>query len=162
MRLVRALMGTSSSRRVERIAPTPPRRERAARTVSYLLIFAAGIWGLFGTLPQSLEVATHPWHLVVWFMFMSTSLVAAVSSLLGKYLGEFAVLPFLIGGAAMYSLAMLSVVITGENPGSGIGLFLVTALAAKLLGRFFSLSQLVRNPFVLLRVARHKRGGGGG
>ena len=162
MRPVRVPMGTSSSRRVERIAPTPPRRERAARTVSYLLIFAAGIWGLFGTLPQSLEGATHPWHLVVWFMFMSTSLVAAVSSLRGRYLGEFAVLPFLIGGAAMYALAMLSVVITGENPGSGIGLFLVTALAAKLLGRFFSLSQLVRNPFVLLRVARHKRGGGGG
>ena len=154
-------MGTSSSRRVERIAPVPPRRERAARTVSYLLIFSAGIWGLFGTLPQSLEGATRTWHLVVWFVFMSTSLVAAVSSLRGRYLWEFAVLPFMIGGATIYSLAMLSVVISGESPGSGIGLFLVTALAAKLLGRFFSLSQLVRNPFVLLRRVRCKRGGGG-
>lgn len=162
MRPVRVPMEKSSSRHVERIAPIPPVRERAARTVSYLLIFSAGIWGLFGTLPQSLADATNTWHLAVWFMFMSTSIVAAVSSLLGRYLWEFAILPFLIGGAAIYSLAMLAVVITGENPGSGIGLFLVTALAAKLLGRFFSLSQLVRNPFVLLRRSRRKRGGGGG
>ena len=156
-------MGDPSQHRpLERIAPVPSRRERISRTVSYLLIFSAGIYGAFGTLPQSLEAATHAWHLAVWVAFMSTSLIAAVSSGLGRYLWEFAVLPFIIGGASIYALAMLSVVVTGENPGSGIGLFLVTALATKLLARFFSLSQLVINPLDLLRVSRFGRGSDGG
>ena len=149
-------------RRLEHITPVPPRRERISRTVSYLLIFAAGIYGVFGTLPNSLEAATDAWHLTVWVSFMSTSLIAAVSSCRGRYLWEFAVLPFIIGGAAIYSLAMLSVVVSGENPGSGIGLLLVTALSVKLLARFFSLSQLVINPLDLLRAARRDGGSGGG
>ena len=149
-------------RRLERITPVPPRRERISRTVSYLLIFAAGIYGVIGTLPNSLEAATHAWHLTVWVAFMSTSLIAAVSSCRGRYLWEFAVLPFIIGGASIYSLAMLSVVVSGENPGSGIGLLLVTALSVKLLARFFSLSQLVVNPLDLLRAARRDGGSGGG
>lgn len=134
------------------IGPVPPKRERVARTVGHLFLLSAGAWGVFGTLPQSLDAVTHPWHLAIWALFMSTSLVAAVSSVCGKYLWEFAALPFMFGGCLIYIVAMFSVVVTGENPGSGIGLFMVSALASYLVARFFSLSQLVRNPLVLWRA----------
>lgn len=122
----------------------PTRGERVLRSLAYLLMVCAGVYGVFGELPHSLESITTPFHLVLWSLFMCSVIVAAFGTLFGKMLLEYSVLIFGAGACVIYVAAMASVVVTGENPGSGVGLCLVAALACCLGSRFTYLRNLLK------------------
>lgn len=124
----------------------PSRAERLFRGTGHLMLFAGGLWGFLGPLPVSMAAATNPLLLAVWFLFMSTSLVAAVSVFTGKWVWEYAVLPLTGGGTLIYAVAMLGAVVAGVSPGSGLAMFATAALTCYIAARWVSLRALVGNP----------------
>lgn len=130
--------------------PVPSLGERVSRCIGHGGLVIAGIYGAVGTLPKSLLFAAEPVQLMVWSMFLCTGLIAAVATLRGAFLVEYAMLPFMTGGVLVYWAAIGWVVITGENLGSGVAWGLMTSLSAYLCARMFSLNQLVRGPARLL------------
>src|SRR5690606_39861961 len=92
----------------------PPLGERLARAVGHTSMAGAGVYGALVSLPKSLLLATNPILLVVWALFMLTSLVAAHAAFQGQYLYEYAALPFMFGGVAIYGVAIRSEEHTSE------------------------------------------------
>lgn len=130
--------------------------ERALRAAGHALLAAGGVWGAFVALPKSLLLATNPVLLVVWAVFMLSGFAAAFAALKGKYLHEFALLPFMAAGVLIYVAAMAHVIIVVGNLGSGVGLFVVSAQACYIAARWVSLSQLLRSPLRLLPWRKSK------
>ena len=135
----------------------PPLGERLARAIGHTLLAGAGVYGALSTLPKSLLLATNPVLLVVWVLFMLTGLVAAHAAFRGQYLYEYAALPFMFGGAAIYVVAMAHLVVTGANLGSGVAMFVVAGLACYIVARWFSLNQLLHSPLRLLFRRKSRR-----
>lgn len=135
----------------------PSRGERIARSVGHFGFFVAAIWSLVGVMPQSIEGAVSGTQLVILGVFMSTGLLGAWAALMGRYLIEYAALPFMFGGSAIYAVAMFNVVRTGENPGSGFALILVSVLACYQISRWASLNQLLDGPLTLWFKRRGRR-----
>lgn len=94
-----------------------------------------GVYGAVGTLPKSLLFAAEPIQLMVWAAFLCTGIIAAFAALIGKFLIEYAMLPFMTGGVLVYWAAVGWVVITGENLGSGVAFGLVGSLSSYLIAR---------------------------
>ena len=124
----------------------PPFWERFWRGNAYLLLLGAAIYAAFGELPKSLLFAADPFQLSLWTLLGSTGLFAAWAAWKGRYKLEYAVLPFLIGFNGVYIIALLAVVVTGENPGSGLALFFMCSFACAQLARWSSLNQLLDGP----------------
>ena len=135
----------------------PPLGERLARAVGHTLLAGAGVYGALVSLPKSLLLATNPALLVVWALFMLTSLVAAHAAFQGQYLYEYAALPFMFGGVAIYVVAMAHLVVTGLSLASGVGMFAVAGLGCYIVARWFSLNQLLRSPLRLLFRRKSRR-----
>ena len=135
----------------------PPLGERVARAAGHSLLAAAGAYGALVSLPKSLLIATNPVLLVVWALFMLASLPAAHAAFTGRFLLEYAALPFMFGGAAIYVVAMAHLVVTGANLGSGVGMFTVAALSCYVVSRWFSLNQLLHSPLRLLFRRKSRR-----
>lgn len=129
----------------------PPFWERFWRGVNYLLLLGAVIYSVVGELPNSLKFAADPFQLTVWALLGSTGAFAAWAAFRGRYKLEYAVLPFLIGFTLIYLIALAWVVITGENPGSGLALFFMGAFGSSQLARWASLYQLLYGPLRQLR-----------
>lgn len=130
--------------------PVPPLTERLALATGHFLFFFSGVWAVVGVLPSSLVFAADPVQMVVWVAFMFTGIVASYATARGNYLLEYAVLPFMGGGAVIYGAAMFWVVVTGASPGSGLALFLVSSLTCYIIARWVSINRLLRSPFKLL------------
>lgn len=125
--------------------PVPSRRERIARSIGYLLLFCSAFYVIFGgDLPKSLGEAVDTWQEYVWIGFMITALPCAVVTLFGLFRWEYALIMFQVGGILIYVVSMTAAVLTGSNTGSGIAMFIIAGLGAFLIGRWFSLSQLMR------------------
>lgn len=124
----------------------PAWTETVARALGHLAFLSGGLYTLFAPLPKSLRFAAEPVQLIIWVVFMSTAVFAAYAALRGKYLVEYAVLPFMVGGALIYDVAMWAVVLTGENPGSGLAACLTLSLIFGLSARWLSLNQLLDSP----------------
>ena len=139
------------------LLPVPPLGERLARAIGHTTLAGAGLYGAFVSLPKSLLLATNPVLLVVWALFMLTSLVAAHAAFRGQYLYEYAALPFMFGGVAIYGVAITHMVVTGLNLASGVGMFAVTGLACYIVARWFSLNQLLHSPLRLLFRRKSRR-----
>lgn len=141
----------------KRLLTVPPAGERAARAVGHTLLAASGAYGAFVSLPKSLLLATNPILLAVWALFMLTSLPAAHAAFTGKYLLEYAALPFMFGGVSIYAVAMAHVIILGINLPSGVGMFAVAGLACYIVARWFSLNQLLHSPLRILFRRKSRR-----
>lgn len=128
----------------------PPRSESIARSMGHLGLPAAAIWGSLGYLPKSVIIATDPFQLTVWVIFMAMGLVAAFACWRGHYLLEYSVLPFMTAGVLIYLVALVNIVGTRENPNSGVPMFLMFALSSYITARWFSLNQLLDGPLKLL------------
>lgn len=129
---------------------SPPLAERLFRGVGHLMFLAGASWGIAVDLPSSVAIAADPVQLAIWGVFMGSGAVAAVAAWRGMYLIEYAVIPAMLAGVLIYVAAIVNVVVTGENPGSGLALFLMIALASYLTARWFSLNQLLDGPLKLL------------
>lgn len=141
----------------KRLLTVPPVGERVSRAIGHTLLSAAGAYGAFVSLPKSLLLATNPVLLAVWALFMLTSLPAAYAAFTGKYLLEYAALPFMFGGVSIYAVAMAHVVILGINPASGVCMFAVAAMGCYIVARWFSLNQLLHSPLRLLFRRKSRR-----
>lgn len=130
--------------------PVPSLGERISRAIGHAGLMIGGVYGAVGTLPKSLLFAAEPIQLMVWAAFLCTGIIAAFAALIGKFLIEYAMLPFMTGGVLVYWAAVGWVVITGENLGSGVAFGLTGSLSSYLIARWFSLNQLVRGPARLL------------
>lgn len=140
-----------------RLLAVPPTGERVSRAIGHTLLAAAGAYGAFVSLPKSLLLATNPVLLAVWALFMLTSLPAAHAAFTGKYLLEYAALPFMFGGVSIYAVAMAHVVILGISLPSGVGMFAVAAMGCYVVARWFSLNQLLHSPLRLLFRRKFRR-----
>jgi hypothetical protein len=129
---------------------SPPLAERVARGVGHLMFLVGAVWGVGVDLPTSVAIAADPAQLSIWGVFMGSGAVAAFAAWRGLYLIEYAVIPAMLAGVLIYVAAIANVVVTGENPGSGLALFLMIALASYLSARWFSLNQLLDGPLKLL------------
>ena len=127
----------------------PSRGERITRSVGHFGFFVAAVYSLFGVMPQSVEGAVNGWQLVILAVFMSTGLLGAWAALKGRYMVEYACLPFMFAGSAIYTVAMAHTVFTGTNPGSGFALILVCVLCFYQVSRWASLNQLLDGPLTL-------------
>lgn len=124
----------------------PPFWERFWRGIAYAFIFGAAIYATFGALPQSVLFTADPVQLTLWAILGSTSPFASWAAWKGRYKLEYALLPFLIGFIGVYIIALFTVVVTGENPGSGLALFFMCGFACALLDRWSALNQLLDGP----------------
>lgn len=127
----------------------PSRGERITRSLGHFGFFVAAIYSLCGVMPASVEGAVSGWQLVILAVFMSTGLLGAWAALKGRYMVEYACLPFMFAGSAIYAVAMAQTVFTGTNPGSGFALILVCVLACYQVSRWASLNQLLDGPLAL-------------
>ena len=125
----------------------PPAGERVTRALGHFGFFIGAIYSQFGTMPKSIVWATDGPQLIVLGIFMSTGLLGAWAALKGRYMLEYATLPFMFAGAAIYAAAMLNVVATGTNKGSGFALILVCVLMCYQIARWLSLNQLMESPW---------------
>lgn len=129
---------------------SPPLAERIFRGIGHLMFLFGGTWGVFISLPKSVAIAADPVQLAIWGVFMGSGVVAAFAAWRGLYLIEYATIPAMAAGTLIYVAAITNVVATGENPGSGLALFLMIALFSYLTARWFSLNQLLDGPLKLL------------
>ena len=129
---------------------SPPIGERIARGIGHLMFLFGGAWGVFVALPRSVSIAADPVQLAVWCMFMAAGVVAAFAAWQGLYLVEYSAIPAMLAGVAIYVASIINIVVTGDNPGSGLAMFLMIALASYLIARWVSLNQLLDGPLKLL------------
>lgn len=135
---------------------SPPLAERIARGIGHLMFLFGGAWGVFVALPTSVSIAADPVQLAVWGVFMAAGVVAAFAAWQGLYLVEYSAIPAMLAGVVIYIAAIMNIVITGDNPGSGLAMFLMVALASYLIARWISLNQLLDGPLKLL--FKHRQG----
>lgn len=129
---------------------SPPLAERIARGIGHLMFLAGATWGIAIGLPVSVAIAADPLQLAIWGVFMGTGAVAAFAAWRGLYLIEYAAIPAMLAGVAIYIAAIMNIVISGENLGSGLAMFLMISLFSYLTARWFSLNQLLDGPLKLL------------
>ncbi|MGN6037261.1 hypothetical protein ACP6NG_17975 [Brevibacterium casei] len=134
------------------IEPVPPLSERIFRSLSYLLLSCGAVWAVFGKLPQSLSTVTDPWQIVAFAFFLFLSIIASVATLRGRFYVEYGILPFSVAALLIYEIGMIFIVVSGDNEGSGLAMFLIAALICKYVSRFMSLHQLVFRSVRLRRL----------
>ena len=83
----------------------PTRGEALIRALMYAFMSASGTWVLV-TPPVTIEGIIGTASTIAWGALLVFSAVAAVSSWLGRWRVEYAVLPLLIAGLAIYALAV--------------------------------------------------------
>lgn len=126
--------------------PVPSRFERILRGTGHIGLTCGAVYGAFGQLPKSLLFSADPVQLVIWITFLATGVVAGVGAFRGRFLIEYAMLPFMAGGTLIYLAAMVWIVITGENLGSGLAAFFTLSLTSYIGARWVSLHQLLNGP----------------
>lgn len=134
----------------------PPRTESTIRATGHLMFLGGAIWGAIGQLPKSVILAADPLQLVIWVVFMASGAAASYACWRGHYLIEYSAIPFMVAGVLIYVVAIANVVFTGANPGSGLALFMMIALASYLTARWVSLNQLLDGPLKLLFKRRRE------
>ncbi|VEW13576.1 Uncharacterised protein [Brevibacterium casei] len=124
----------------------PPFWERFWRAIGHLQFLGGAIYSSVGTLPKSMLIAADEMQLTLWALCGATGLFGAWAAFRGRYKLEYAVLPFMGGSTLIYIIALLAVVLTDENPGSGLALFYMTSLGCYQAARWCSLNQLLDGP----------------
>lgn len=120
---------------------TPPTiAQRILRALNYLCIGGAGAWSAFiqptfmhGPLGQILALA--------WCLCLLSAVPTAIYALLGRYRGEFVIVPFFLFAVAV--LAGYMWVIVPTNPNIAPHAFLLSALTCSIGTRYAGLHRLL-------------------
>lgn len=88
--------------------------ERGLRTAGYWALAAAGVAALVTT-PVTIQAALGNHMVIVWGCFLILGgTTAAVASTLERFLIEYAAIPFVLTGVALYLAALWSITVDGE------------------------------------------------
>jgi len=118
----------------------PGRSEAVFRSLCYLMLGAAGVWGFFAA-PVSVQGEIGGRLTIVWGASLITSLAAAVAAFMRRYRVEYMALPLVICGVAIFAYTIWAQV--PRVPTMGAFALVGTAVTCALLGRLVTLHRLV-------------------
>lgn len=122
----------------------PSQLERWLRGGGYVLVGVAGTITMLNP-PQNLGGALGSTALLVaWCAFMATGIPAGAAALLGRYRGEYIMLPFFTGAIVVADINLFIRGFTEPDPSILTRAVIIAALCLAYLARWVTLRRLVR------------------
>jgi hypothetical protein len=133
---------------------TPPSRlERWLRGGGYIFVGTVGVWVTLHP-PETLGQALgERWLVYGWCLFMFTGIPAGIMAIMGRFRGEYIMLPFFMGAVAIADVNLFYRAITGPDPDIMQRALIIGALVLAYLARYVTLRRLVR-----IGIALERRG----
>ncbi len=130
----------------------PSNLERWLRGGGYLLVGAVGIVTML-TPPETLAPALG-WGAITWAIAMGTGLAAGVMAIMGRFRGEYIMLPFFTGAVLIADVNLFIRAMNEHDEGILSRALIIGALVLAYLARFVTLRRLVRIGIALERRGR--------
>jgi hypothetical protein len=127
----------------------PSRLERWLRGGGYLLVGTVGVFVSLNP-PETLAPALGA-GVIVWCAFMATGIAAAVMAVMGRFRGEYIMLPFFTGAVAIADINLFIRAFADDDGGIMSRALIIGALVLAYLARYVTLRRLVRIGITLER-----------
>jgi hypothetical protein len=129
----------------------PLKLERWLRGGGYLFVGSVGIYVMLHP-PETLGVSLGSTAAVLlWCAFMATGVAAGVMSIMGRFRGEYIMLPFFTGAVGIADVNLYFRAFTENDDGIMTRAMIITALILAYLARYVTLRRLVRIGITLER-----------
>jgi hypothetical protein len=130
----------------------PSKLERWLRGGGYLLVGSVG--GFVGLNPPETLAPALGWGIVLWCAFMATGIPAGVMAIMGRFRGEYIMLPFFTGAVTIADVNLFIRAFNEHDEGIMMRALIIGALVLAYLARYVTLRRLVR---IGLALERHGR-----